>query len=186
MARGLDRSWRLIPVSSICSRILYFYFPLLVLKGIYHHWTYFCFFPLGLSKWKVWRLPSIGPRPVGRETARGQRVEEAFRLFDDDETGKISFKNLKRVAKAGPSLTQLQPVGFRLLFVGKGSNSFKLNQPPKRMSHFFPAIGALSHRVFFGEGSPTKIDVRKKGGCLILTFLLEGLAEKRPGWAVKT
>lgn len=28
-----------------------------------------------------------------------QSLHQAFRLFDDDETGKISFKNLKRVAK---------------------------------------------------------------------------------------
>ena len=28
---------------------------------------------------------------------------------------------------------------------------------------------------FFGEGSPTKIDYRKKEGTLILTSLLEGL-----------
>ena len=48
--------FELPPSSSICLRIFLLKIhkhPLLVLKGIYHYWTYlFSFFPGGLTKWK--------------------------------------------------------------------------------------------------------------------------------------
>ena len=46
----------------------------------------------------IWRFMTMMSQKILNRDPKDE-ILKAFRLFDDDETGKISFKNLKRVAK---------------------------------------------------------------------------------------
>ena len=51
-------------------------------------------------------MSSIYDDPLGKGDPPSSFCLQAFKLFDDDDTGKISFDNLKRVAnELGENLT---------------------------------------------------------------------------------
>ena len=85
-----------------------------------------------LKSWrKRWKNTALGAVPddgsgtIEYEEFLKMKAEilKAFRLFDDDETGKISFRNLKRVAKElGERMTdeELQEMSDEAVLDGDG------------------------------------------------------------------